>query len=133
MSRNCCSTFLLLVLFQLSWSSLSGGQELETPPSEGGLQCPTWTLPTNHSMRCECAKTVDALVICDPATRTPYMHLTYCMGYIEESDETVFGACIYNNYLVYNRQNKMDNFSTFLQDTHACLGTSLTSVHRVAI
>lgn len=127
MLRYCCSCSFLLVVFQLTVLLLPvfplepSAIEGASSPSEGGLQCPTWTLPVNnHSnpITCECADTVDAIVICDPATKTAYMHLSYCMGYIEESDTTVFGSCVYNSYLVYSRNN-LENRSTFLRDTHA--------------
>jgi hypothetical protein len=88
-------------------------------PDENGLQCPTWTLPVNnHSATCECADTVDAIIICDPVTKTTYMHLSYCMGYIEESDMTVFGSCVYNNWYVYS-ESSVKNRSALLRDTHA--------------
>lgn len=127
MLRYWCSCVFLLVIFQLATLLLPVcPQELSaiggaSSPGEGGLQCPTWTLPVdNHSnpITCECADTVDAVVICDRATKTAYMHLTYCTGYIEESDMTVFGSCVYNNYLVYSRTGQ-ENRSTFLRDTHA--------------
>lgn len=121
--RDCCSGFFLLVFFQLcQWSPCAAIGELVSiggpvSPGEGGLQCPTWTLPTNQSTECECADTIDAIVFCDPATKQAYMHLAYCMGYYEEQDMTVFGSCVYNNYQVYSGSQM--NSSSVLHDTHA--------------
>ena len=119
---RCNTTLLLVVATTLCLADAT--RELSVgalSPSEGGLQCPTWTLPSaNHSApaTCECADKVDAIVICDPATKMAYMHLRYCMGYIEELDMTVFGSCVYNSYSVYSIEG-IANRSSFLRDTHA--------------
>lgn len=126
-SISCIELYFLLSFCHLiSTIPRANAQELgeaaaiSAPPDEGGLQCPTWTHRngTDPHLACECAPKVDAIVICDPATKTAFMHLGYCMSYIEESNMTVFGTCIYNSYQVYS-DGLGANMSTLFQDTHA--------------
>ena len=74
---------------------------------------------------CECAKSYAAIVICNPVTKTAYMHLGYCMSYVEELNATVFGTCIYNNYQIFSdyyntgTSNNASSYDIVLRETHA--------------
>ena len=126
--------FLLLFSLQLTSPQLLGGAVTSaaiSSPDEGVLECPTWTVPTYHNttnlsagFTCECAGTVDAIVVCDPVTKSTYVHLSYCMSYLEDSNRTVFGGCFYNNYQIYSSSRysqylRARNLSTVLEATHA--------------
>lgn len=133
--------FQLLGLFTVSPSALQCQPDLNSDlnsasqnliQTEDGLECPTWTLKkfktmdcnSNHSGStetppCTCAESVEAIVICDPVSRRAYLHLGYCMSYDEDSNMTVFGACIYNSFQVYSTINYKTNATSLLQQTHA--------------
>ena len=75
----------------------------QDPPNTGmSNTCQVWSTPIpNSGGACECGAALYGVVGCDNSTHRTYLKSCYCMSYIESSNSTVVGACVYTCYLRY--------------------------------
>ena len=69
----------------------------QDPPNTGmNNTCQVWSTPIpNSGGACECGFPLYGVVGCDNTTHRTYLKSCYCMSYIESSNSTVIGACLY--------------------------------------
>ena len=69
----------------------------QDPPNTGiNNTCQVWSTPIpNSGGACECGSVLNGVVECDSTTHRTHLKSCYCMSYIEPSNSTVVGACLY--------------------------------------
>ena len=69
----------------------------QDPPNTGmNNTCQVWSTPIpNSGGACECGSALNGVVECDNTTHRTHLKSCYCMSYIEPSNSTVVGACLY--------------------------------------
>ena len=81
-SPTCCCWYIL-------WSSHNVGHTNTLEEKIHSCVCHRVLLPGSYS------HTVDGVVGCGNTTHRTYLKSCYCMSYIESSNSTVVGACVY--------------------------------------
>ena len=89
----------------------------DPPNTDMSNTCQVWSTPIpNNGGACECGSALYGVVGCDNRTHSTYLKSCYCMSYVESSNSTVVGACLYTCSLGYAGQNLLPPSTSQLND-----------------